>query len=188
MCGAEGMVRAIRPAYKSPDRVPTTKWIEHPSRRGCYLPVHNRKLRLPDVDYAAASLVCFVTYNLAESESLLTGAVGDAAWMALLEARDFLHIKLYAACMMPDHVHLLLSPHGDGKTVGQIVKSIKTRQQRLTKQATGHWLNWQADFFDHALGRDNRAADEFDAIVAYIHQNPVAAGLVTHSSDYPYLL
>ena len=66
-------MRSSRPTYESPDKVPTTKWIEHPSRRGFYLPVHSRRHRLPDVDYSAADLVCFVTYNLAESESLLAG-------------------------------------------------------------------------------------------------------------------
>jgi REP element-mobilizing transposase RayT len=184
-------MRANRPAYESPEKVPTTKWIEHPTRRGFYLPIHRRKLRLPDVDYSSSNLVFFVTYNLAESETLLAGGVGDSAWAALLEASSFLRVKLHAACMMPDHVHLLLSPPGDGKTVGQIIKSIKTRQQYVTKQAAGIWLNWQADFFDHVLGRgrDPRDPDvEFETVAAYIHNNPVAAELVVTASDYPYLL
>jgi hypothetical protein len=43
-------------------------------------------------------------------------------------------------------------------------------------------VKWQANFFDHRL----RSESEFRAKATYILDNPVAAGLVQRSEDWPH--
>jgi len=92
-----------------------------------------------------------------------------------------LEFDVVAFCIMPDHVHLLLegkAPHAD-----------LCRAVSRWKQQTGYeWLSrkrgrlWQPGFHDRVL----READDTRAVVAYILQNPVRAGLVKRAGDYPW--
>jgi REP element-mobilizing transposase RayT len=44
-------------------------------------------------------------------------------------------------------------------------------------------IHWQRDFFEHRLRRDEHARQKAD----YILFNPVRAGLVTQSEDWPFV-
>ena len=177
-----------RREYSSPEEVPTTLSIEHPHKMGVYLPVHRRPVRLPGVDYRSPDCICFVTYRLAETDALLVGDAGQIAWQALLECLKWIGFALYAGCMMPDHVHLLLAPSGSGETISDIVSALKRRQTFRVNEALGIWLHWQRSFYDHVLRCTERSNDEYEAICWYIRNNPVRAGLVTMASDYPFAL
>jgi putative DNA methylase len=88
------------------------------------------------------------------------------------------YFHLHAAVVMPDHVHLLLTPGRDdeGATYGlsQIVSAIKGRSAREVNQALGRSGHvWQPERFDRAL----RSHERVRAQAEYICQNPVRAGL-----------
>jgi REP element-mobilizing transposase RayT/mono/diheme cytochrome c family protein len=77
--------------------------------------------------------------------------------------------------LMPDHLHALVAfPYEQPMT--QIIADWK----RFL--ATKLDLDWQRDFFDHRLRRDESFTEKAD----YIRANPVRAGLVTQSDDWPY--
>jgi REP element-mobilizing transposase RayT len=97
-------------------------------------------------------------------------------------------IRLHAAVIMPDHVHLLftaLRDH-DGWTFAlpEILKAIKGTSARSINKLTGRiGPVWQDESFDHVL-RGNESLVE---TVEYIRQNPVRRGLVSKPEDYPWL-
>ena len=76
---------------------------------------------------------------------------------------------LFAATIMPEHVHLLISL-GKRLTVSQVVAKIKATVTR--QHPTVHW---QLNFFEHRL-RDHSVAEDF---ALYIFMNPYVANLIS---------
>lgn len=86
---------------------------------------------------------------------------------------------LHAFVVMPNHVHMLVSPQ---VPLPQLTKTLKTFTARRANQAldlTGKPF-WQDESYDR-LVRDQR---EFDRIHAYIENNPVRAGLAQEPSEF----
>jgi REP element-mobilizing transposase RayT len=97
-------------------------------------------------------------------------------------------VRLYAAVVMPDHVHLLLSPRRDRD--GWPFPLVDILQ--CVKSATAHRINrllhvsgpvWEEESFDHVL----RSSESLKEKCEYIRQNPVRRGLVQKAEDYPWL-
>ena len=97
-------------------------------------------------------------------------------------------IHLYAAVVMPDHVHLLFLPLRD--ETGWPFALVDILQ--CLKGATAHRINrllrtsgpvWEEESFDHVLRSDESLKEKCE----YIRQNPVKAGLVAGPEDYRWL-
>lgn len=104
--------------------------------------------------------------------------------------KESLHYKdggeydLYAYCVMPNHVHLLLSIRQILRSFYITLKSIKGFSARRANELldrTGQPF-WQAESYDHVV----RNQKEFDNIIAYILNNPVKAGLVDEWPHWPH--
>jgi putative transposase len=85
------------------------------------------------------------------------------------------HYKLHAFVVMPDHIHLLLTP---------LDRSIE-RVMGLIKGGFSHRLSsrfpvWQRSFTDRRV----RDKDEFLVKREYIHQNPIRGRLVASAELY----
>jgi REP element-mobilizing transposase RayT len=97
-------------------------------------------------------------------------------------------IRLHAAVIMPDHVHLLFTTlrDADGWTFAlpEILRAIKGSSARSINKVLGrNGCVWQDESFDHLL-RGNESLRE---TVDYIRQNPVRRGLVEKPEDYGWL-
>jgi REP-associated tyrosine transposase len=79
--------------------------------------------------------------------------------------------------LMPDHVHMLAT-FGPNAGMGKVIRNWK----RHTARHTG--IRWQRDFFDHRLRNDESLEEK----AAYILNNPVRAGLVAQTEDWPHQL
>ena len=95
---------------------------------------------------------------------------------------------LHAVVVMPDHVHMLLTPmrNVDGWPfpLQGILKRIKGASARSVNKLSGaSGPVWQEESFDHVL-RSNESLTEKKE---YIRQNPVRRGLVTVPEDYRWL-
>ena len=97
-------------------------------------------------------------------------------------------IRLHAAVVMPDHVHLLLSPLRD--EVGWPFPLVGIMQS--LKSVTAHRINkllrrsgpvWEEESFDHVLRSDESLREKIE----YIRENPVRAGLVREVEEYRWL-
>jgi len=90
--------------------------------------------------------------------------------------------QLHAFVLMPEHVHLLLTPAHD-VTLERAIQLIKGGYSHAFGLAFGkHKEVWQRGFTDHRI----RNAVDFENHRAYIHENPVARGFVEKASDYRY--
>ena len=95
---------------------------------------------------------------------------------------------LHAAVVMPDHVHLLLTPLQDenGWPYGlpKILKLLKGTSARSVNKFLGTaGPVWQEESFDHVL----RSQESLTEKLEYIRQNPVRRSLVTNPEDYRWL-
>ena len=95
---------------------------------------------------------------------------------------------IHAVVVMPDHVHLLLTPlrdmDGNPRSLVEILQGIKSASAHSLNRVLGRsGPVWQEESFDHVL----RGEESFEEKLEYIRQNPVRRGLVTRPEDYPWL-
>jgi REP element-mobilizing transposase RayT len=106
---------------------------------------------------------------------------------ANIVAQSLLHgdrerYALKAWCVMPNHVHALITTDAQSE-LGQIVRSWKTfTTRRINEVLHRSGQLWAADYFDRFI-RDEK---HFEDNKRYIEQNPVAAGLCATPSDWPF--
>jgi putative transposase len=89
---------------------------------------------------------------------------------------------LHAFVLMPEHVHLLLTP-APGVTLERSIQFIKGGYScAITAELGRKGEVWQRGFTDHRV----RVASDFEIHRTYIHRNPVKRGLVEKPRDYRY--
>ena len=101
---------------------------------------------------------------------------------ALREYKEECGFELYAYCLMPNHVHLLLR-EGERASLEDIFKRLGTKYAL--------WFNKRHERVGHLFQdrfRSEPVTDDryFMTVLRYIHLNPVEAGMSTSPEDYPY--
>jgi REP element-mobilizing transposase RayT len=115
-------------------------------------------------------------------------------WVRSLVLESCLHdndikMHLYAAVVMPDHVHLVFTPSvnvlaSEVYPISEIMDAIKGASAHKVNRILGRRGKvWQTESFDRVL----RSSENLDAKIIYILENPVRAGLVTEWKRYPWL-
>jgi putative transposase len=138
--------------------------------------------RLADFDYSSPDATFFVTIRAHHDSPFLDAHLAEAVIAALNWLRIHRGVRLYAYCLMPDHLHVLLRLGDDGKTLGAVVGAFKS----FTTQQSWHLGHqgplWQGRFYDHVL----RTSEDASGIAAYILHNPARSGLTDDANAYPY--
>ncbi|HKC70316.1 MAG TPA: hypothetical protein VKB60_01775 [Terriglobales bacterium] len=145
---------------------------------------YNYRRRLPHFQYDDKPLfITFATYTHAilgplERDLMLRHCLHD-------HGKKYL---LHAAVILPEHVHLLLSPLRDAAgnvfPVQQILQSLKGASAHSINKASAHQGPvWQEESFDHVL----RSYESLEQKLEYIRQNPVRRRLVRRPEDYRWL-
>lgn len=100
----------------------------------------------------------------------------------LQRCKEKFDFKIFAFCLMTNHVHLLLRVSEKG-SVSKIMQSITiahTRYYHCKYQTSGHI--WQGRFKSPLI-----SADEYLlTVMRYIEQNPLRARMVKDIKDYPW--
>lgn len=99
----------------------------------------------------------------------------------LIDCKAICGFKLYAYCLMGNHLHLLIET--DKSPLEEIFKRIGSRfvyWYNLKYKRSGHLF--QGRFKSEAVEENGY----FKTVLRYIHQNPIKAGLVEESEDYPW--
>ena len=101
----------------------------------------------------------------------------------LREFKEELGVKVYAWCLMTNHVHLILDPGSDVKSIGLLMKRLSGRQTRYVNKCerrTGSL--WE--------GRYKASPIQTDAYLLqccrYVELNPVRAAIVDLPEGYPW--
>ena len=98
----------------------------------------------------------------------------------LLHYRSERKYLLHEFVVMPNHVHLLLTP---ADTLARVVQFIKGGFSYRAKKELGVSMEiWERGYVEHRI----RNAGDHEHHVRYIRQNPVRAGLVATTEAYPY--
>jgi putative transposase len=95
---------------------------------------------------------------------------------------------LYAAVVLPDHVHVLTQPllrdDSGAFDLGEILHGIKRFSARKINQARGNQGSlWQDERYDRIVRDDAEFLEKWE----YIRNNPLKAGLALYAEDYPWL-
>jgi len=126
-------------------------------------------------------------------DSLLEQATTGPLWLTDARVANFVvetirrgerplgYFDLHAYVVMPNHVHLLITPKIPVARITNGIKgSTSRRAKSVLKLRAKHF--WQDESFDHWV----RSSQEFNRARAYIEWNPVSAGLVPSPEDWPW--
>ena len=116
----------------------------------------------------------------------------DIVLESLLRWKDRRY-DLFAACVMPDHVHLLIEPmiehtidSGDPVffSISKILHSIKSyTANRINKVEKSNDPVWETESFDRVIRSESDLHEKF----LYITRNPWEAGVAAATEDYPWV-
>ncbi|MBC7772431.1 MAG: PHP domain-containing protein, partial [Pyrinomonadaceae bacterium] len=90
--------------------------------------------------------------------------------------------RVYAACVMPDHVHWIVRPH-EGVSLAELVTSVKQFSARAyNKEHQTKGSLWESEHFDHIVRDENW----FAKYLWYVVDNPVESNLIEPGATYPW--
>ena len=93
--------------------------------------------------------------------------------LAALRSFDGVRYKLFAWCLMPNHVHVVFQPLREWE-LAQILHSWKSFTAREVQRKFGiRGAFWQREYYDHLI----RDGEQFSRAVKYVVENPQRAGL-----------
>ena len=121
--------------------------------------------------------VTFTCYNWLHLFSITNSFDLVYKWFTYLKNNS--EIKVTAYAIMPNHVHVLASPHVPLPQLTKALKGYTAKRANQILALTGNPF-WQEESYDHLV----RNAAEGERIRLYIEQNPVRAGLVKEASQY----
>ena len=148
------------------------------------------KRRLPHFERPWAKFaVAFSTYQ----RRALSNEERDLVLTSIRYGQERLQYELYAACVMPDHVHLLFEPQvkDENDTGGSIFWSL-TEILHGIKSSTAHRINklrggsgsvWERESFDRLI----RSQSDLEEKFLYITGNPWASNVAGSGESYPWL-
>ena len=143
---------------------------------------NRRRIRLAPEEYARTSAVCFITIAVQNRQPVFGKSnVAAAAVEVLQNHAAATGVRVYGYCVMPEHIHLVLSPSA-ACAITAFVRQYKNLTQRAAWSLGVKGAFWQKRFWDHFL----RADEQLERVVEYVLNNPVRRGLVDHWRDYAY--
>jgi putative transposase len=96
-------------------------------------------------------------------------------------ASDLGFYEMHAYVVMPNHVHLLVTPKISPLRFLKSIKNYTARQANVVLGRTGRPF-WQSESYDRWV----RNSREHERIRSYIEENPVRAGIAGCAESYPW--
>lgn len=144
------------------------------------LPDRRRPIHLPNLEKGNRSTIQFVTVCTKDRQSILTETSAHHALRNLWQDRSVFRVGRYV--LMPDHIHLFCQPtRFPAEPLSKWIRFWKSRFSATWKNRPQGPI-WQRDFWDREL----RSGESYTAKWKYVVENPVRAGLVDHSEDWPF--
>ena len=145
-----------------------------------FLPVRKRPVHLPSIAKRNRSSIQFVTVCVKGRRPILGNDQAHTLFRSVLRDDSVFRVGRYV--IMPDHVHLFCAPNTyPAEPLSKWVKYWKSRfTSAWENDSTGKLL--QRDFWDREL----RTGESYSEKWAYVREDPVRAGLVVTSDQWPY--
>ena len=123
--------------------------------------------------------IFFITTNLATGVAPLSSEERSLVLQTLAEVRTSHRFLVLGYVIMPDHAHLLLACGTE--SIAKVMHQWKFKTGYAIQRRRGtHGSLWQARYFDSICRRSRDVSDK----LAYIHENPVKAGLALHGDKW----
>lgn len=135
---------------------------------------------LPEVKLAPQDVrTYFVTTVTANRRTLFQLESAPRLMLDVLQSYRRQHrFELHAFVVMPDHIHLLLTPAPDVS----LEKALQFIKGGFSFRLKSKRDVWERGFNEVQI----RTAEKFEACRRYIEENPVRGRLVTASGEYPF--
>ncbi len=102
------------------------------------------------------------------------------AYLEILKKQSALNgIKIWAFCLMNNHVHLIIVPSNPKSLAQGIGQTHQEYSNRINKREGWNGYLWQGRFYSCPLDEPY-----LYAAVRYVERNPVRAGIVRYAEDY----
>jgi putative transposase len=131
----------------------------------------------------APSCTYFVTTKTWQSRAIFQVAeTAEVLVECLMKYRDQVAYLLHEFVIMPNHLHLLLTP-SETTSLAKAMQLIKGGSSfEIHKRRRSNMEIWQPGFHEWTI----RDSGDFESKRLYIRQNPVEVHLVERSEDWPY--
>ena len=145
---------------------------------------HRKPLRLSDFEYKGGSFVYFITICTSNKQPYFSDErIAKVIENEMELRRGKKEIRLFCYCVMPDHLHILLSLNDNyPKRLQEWVSAFKRYTSKTTCDLCGIKPLWQKNFYDHVVRKEESLIE----IAEYIVNNPVRKGMVELWEQYPY--
>jgi putative transposase len=142
----------------------------------------HRPIRLAPDLYGQKGSVCSATVAVLDRQPIFADyRLAEGAVGVLHQLADKYGVSVYAFCIMPDHVHLVLGPSASCDVVA-FIGQFKNLTLRMAWQQGVTGTFWQKSFWDHFV----RDYEDLLAKVRYVLANPQRKGLVDEWQEYPF--
>ena len=103
------------------------------------------------------------------------------AFIKLLgDANERLPMRIIGFCLMPNHFHLVLWPHGDGDLSRWMQWLLTAQVRRHHRHYHGSGHVWQGRFKAFPIEQDEHLA----TVLRYVERNPVRGNLVERAEQW----
>jgi len=143
-----------------------------------------KSLRLIDFGYKGSAYIYFITLCTMDRQPLFSNTkIAKVIEDEMEYRRVKKEVKLYCFCIMPDHLHILLSFNDDfQKRLQDWVSAFKRHTSKVINELFNVRPLWQKNFYDHIV----RKEESILKIAEYILNNPVRKGMALRWEAYPY--
>lgn len=141
-----------------------------------------KRIRLDAEVYRNPGVICSITVALCDRRPRFSNVGLAASAVGILRSQALATgIAVYGFCVMPDHVHLVLSPSVDCDLITFVAQYKNLLQREAWSQGVKGRI-WQRSFWDHFL----RPEEQVESTVEYVLNNPVRRGMVSDWREYPF--
>jgi len=146
-----------------------------------YRPLRNQ--RLDATHYTYADHVYFMTIRAYQHQSpFVRDGLNKVVLDTLREEQERQNCAVYTYCLMPDHLHFLLSPREDGISVLTFANRYKGKATNRSWKVGWQGKLWQPRYYDHIV----RHEESLRMIAEYILDNPVRQDLAERAEEWPW--
>ncbi len=140
-----------------------------------------KKIRLPRQTYSKPNLIFSVTICTKDRRPVFLNEEWANKTTEALKSGPFgKYTQCYAYCLMPDHLHLQISPR-DGNLI-DLISGWKSYTANFLRKSGLKGSCWQRGFYDHVLRKD----EDVRTVAEYIINNPVRSKVVDKWDQYPF--
>ena len=137
---------------------------------------------MPRIARSMVGGYCYHVINRGNRQAELFHERADyAAFLSLItETQQRVALPILAACLMPNHVHLVVRPEGDDdlSTWAQRLFTTHVRRHHRKYQSAGHL--WQGRFKAFPIQQDRHLI----TVMRYVERNALRAGLVARAEHW----